>query len=144
MFSRVEDHIYNYTGRIRRKPESVISNLQWYRLRLACTFSQSYHYQSSFVVRSGKYSKTCVKQPLWKRPKIGFREQSSLNAGQKYCRMLILQYFWPSLSYHLSLISMFCLFLSGGFTQVLLYNIDTCYMLNLKTEQAGLSHTWWL
>ena len=34
------------------------------------------------------YSKTCVKQPLSKRPKIGFQDQLSLNAGQKYCRML--------------------------------------------------------
>ena len=30
-----------------------------------------------------KYSKTCVK-----RQKIGFQDQFSLNAGQKYCRML--------------------------------------------------------
>ena len=35
-----------------------------------------------------KYSKTCVKRPLSKRPKIGFQYQLSLNAGQKYCRML--------------------------------------------------------
>ena len=58
------------------------------------------------------YSKTCVKRPLSKRSKIGFQDQLSLNAGQKYCRMLlgILQYFWPSLSYHLSLKSLFCLF----------------------------------
>ena len=34
------------------------------------------------------YSKTCVKQPLSKRQKIGFRDQISLNAGQKYCRLL--------------------------------------------------------
>ena len=33
----------------------------------------------------------------------------------------ILQYFWPLLSYHLSLRSLFCLFLSARFTQVLLY-----------------------
>ena len=33
-------------------------------------------------------SKTCVKWPLSKRPKIGFQDQLSLNAGQKYCRML--------------------------------------------------------
>ena len=33
-------------------------------------------------------SKTCVKRPLSKRPKIGFQDQLSLNAGQKYCRML--------------------------------------------------------
>ena len=34
------------------------------------------------------YSKTCVKRPLSKRPKIVFQEQLLLNAGQKYCRML--------------------------------------------------------
>ena len=32
----------------------------------------------------------------------------------------ILQYFWPSLSYHLSLRSVFCIFLSGRLGQVLL------------------------
>ena len=31
---------------------------------------------------------TFVKQPLSKRPKNGFQNQLSLNAGQKYCRML--------------------------------------------------------
>ena len=34
------------------------------------------------------YSKTCVKRPLSKIPKIGFQDQLSLNADQKYCRML--------------------------------------------------------
>ena len=34
------------------------------------------------------YSKSCVKRPLSKRPQIGFQDQLSLNAGQKYCRML--------------------------------------------------------
>ena len=34
------------------------------------------------------YSKTCVKRPLTKRSIIGFQYQLSLNAGQKYCRML--------------------------------------------------------
>ena len=69
------------------------------------------------------YSKTCVKQPLSKWQKIGFQDQLSLNAGQKYCRMLqgeILQYFRPLLSYHLTLRSLFCLFLNGSFTPVLL------------------------
>ena len=33
------------------------------------------------------YSKTCVKQPLSKRPQIGFQDQLWLNAGQKCCRM---------------------------------------------------------
>ena len=78
------------------------------------------------VILWTKYSKTCVKPPLSKRRKIGFQDQLSLNAGQKYCRMLqgnpwsILQYFRPSLSYHLSLRSLFCLFLSGRFTQLCL------------------------
>ena len=54
------------------------------------------------------HSKTCVKPSLSKRPKIGFQDQLSLNAVQKYCRMLqgehsaILR---PSLSYHLSTIT---------------------------------------
>ena len=34
------------------------------------------------------YSETCIKRPLSKRPNIGFQDQLSLNAGQKYCRML--------------------------------------------------------
>ena len=34
------------------------------------------------------YSKTSVKRPISKRPQIGFRDILSLNAGQKYCRML--------------------------------------------------------
>ena len=56
-----------------------------------------------------------------KRPKIGVQDRLSLNAGQKYCRMLqgsILQYFQPALSYHLSLRPLFCLFLSGRLRQV--------------------------
>ena len=68
-----------------------------------------------------RYSKTCLKWTLTKRQKNGFQDQLSLNAGQKYCRMLQesnLQYFWPSLSFHLSLRSLFYLFLSGRFTQV--------------------------
>ena len=36
-----------------------------------------------------------------------------------FCKGSILQYFWPSLSYHLWFL--FCLFLSGRFTPVLLY-----------------------
>ena len=57
-------------------------------------------------------------------PKIGFQDRLLLNAGQEYCRMLqesILQYFRASLSYHLSLRPLFCLFLSGCLRQVLLY-----------------------
>ena len=45
-----------------------------------------------------------------------FQDWLLLNAGQKYCRMLhggILQYFRPTLSYHLSFRPLFCPFLSG-------------------------------
>ena len=34
------------------------------------------------------YGKTCVKQPLSKRPKIEVQDPLLLNAGLKYCRML--------------------------------------------------------
>ena len=39
------------------------------------------------------YSKTCVKWPLSKGPKIGFQDQLSLYAGQKYCRILPLEHY---------------------------------------------------
>ena len=34
------------------------------------------------------YSKPCLKWQLKKNTKIGFQDQLSLNASQKYCRML--------------------------------------------------------
>ena len=63
------------------------------------------------------YSKTCIKRPLSKTPKIGFQDQLSLNAGQTYCRMLhsaILSIF-IKLPFVIK-ISSFCTFLSGRFT----------------------------
>ena len=65
-----------------------------------------------------------------RKTKIGFQDQLSLNAGQKYCRMLqvgILQYFRPSLSYHLSSRHLFCLFYSGRIT-VQLYAQNVCQL----------------
>ena len=38
--------------------------------------------------RNSTYSKTCLKRPLKKKTKIGFQDRLSLNADQKYCRML--------------------------------------------------------
>ena len=35
-----------------------------------------------------QYSKTCLKRSLIEKTKIGFQGRQSLNAGQKYCRML--------------------------------------------------------
>ena len=75
-----------------------------------------------------------------RRPTTGFQEQLSLNAVQKYCRMLqesILQYFRPSLSYHLSLRPLFSLFLSGCLRQVFLYLDVTIFHLHLK---VGLNY----
>ena len=37
-------------------------------------------------------TKTCLKRPLKKKTKIGFQDRFSLNAGQKYCRMLSLEH----------------------------------------------------
>ena len=34
------------------------------------------------------YSKICLKRSLKRTQKIGFHDRLSLNAGQKYCRML--------------------------------------------------------
>ena len=70
---------------------------------------------------SSVHSKTCVKRLLSKRPKIGFQDQLSLNAGQKYCRMehsLILLTF-IKLRYFIK--DLILSILSGRFTQVLLY-----------------------
>ena len=81
-----------------------------------------------------RYSKTCLKRSLKTKTKIGCQDRLSLNACQKYCRMLqenILQYVRPSFSYHLSLRLLFCLFLSGRLRQVFLYVED-----GLKPSQA--------
>ena len=41
-----------------------------------------------FISLQNVYSKICVIRPLSKSVKIGFQDQLSHNAGQKYCRML--------------------------------------------------------
>ena len=60
-------------------------------------------------------SKTCVKRPLSKGQKIGLQDALSLHAGQKYTFNLQL-----ATICHEDLF--FFLFLSGCFTQVLLYS----------------------
>ena len=71
------------------------------------------------------YSKTCVKRSHSKRQKIGFQYQLLFNAGQKYCRMLQEEHS-AILSTFIKLpfvikTSVLPFFLSGHFTQVLLY-----------------------
>ena len=74
------------------------------------------------------YSKTCVKGPLSKKKKtrkLVFKTNYRLIQVKSIAECSngsILQYIRPSLSYHLSLRSLFCLFLSDRFTQVLLYS----------------------
>ena len=56
----------------------VTQIMQCTRKRITCALSW----------QNGQYSKTCVKRPPTKRQKISFQDQLSLNAGQKYCKML--------------------------------------------------------
>ena len=83
-----------------------------------------FSYELSELGQLLKYYKTCVKRPLLKRQKIGSQDQLSLNAGQKYCRMLQGEHS-AILSTFIKLqfvIKIFVLsILSSGFTQVLLY-----------------------
>ena len=62
-----------------------------------------------------KYSKTCLKRPLSKRPKLVFKTNYRLMQVKS-----IAECSNASLSEHLSLRSLFCLVLSGRLRQVLL------------------------
>ena len=78
----------------------------------------------TFLSLEVKYSETCHKRPLKKTPKIGFQDRLSLNAGQKYCRMLQGEHFailstFIKLPFDIKICV--CLFLSGSLRQVLLY-----------------------
>ena len=73
--------------------------------------------------KKGHYSKTCVKRPLLKSAKIGIKTDYSFMQIKSIAEMLqesILQDFRPALS-HMPLRPLFCLLLSGRFTQVLQY-----------------------
>ena len=89
------------------------------------------------------YSKTCLKQPLKKKTKIGSQDQLSLNAGQKYCRMLQEEHS-AILSTFIMLSLVFktfvCLFLSGLLRQILLYrglkiSVDTDQLVSKKPDE---------
>ena len=73
-------------------------------MKINCSHKNAFFFpgQRSRLLKCGQhlvYSKTCVKRPLSKRPKIGIQDQLSLNACSKGS---ILQSFRPSLNYHLS------------------------------------------
>ena len=77
------------------------------------------------LCKTVNYSKTCVKRPSSKDQKMVFMTDYGLMQVKcitECSKGSILQYFQPSLSNQLSLRSLFCLFLSGRFTQVLLYS----------------------
>ena len=70
------------------------------------------------------YSKTCLKGHSQRRPKLVFKTDYCLMQVKSIAecsKRSILQYFGPSLSYYLSLRSLFCLFLRGRLRLVLLY-----------------------
>ena len=96
---------------MRPSPSGYISNGVWRRL-LGCI--------------------TCVKQPLSKKLKKMVLKTNyrlmQVKSIAECSKGSILQYFWPSLIYHLALRSLFCSFLSGRFTQVLLYAISTKFL----------------
>ena len=77
-------------------------------------FVGAFIYNHTFVYVSSKGFVHTVKLALSshskRRPKLIFPHRLSLNAGQKYCRML-----------HESLRHLLCLFMSGRLRQVLLY-----------------------
>ena len=92
------------------------SNLTWHPLGITSALNRTHVTLSFMTLQKGilflnwmksnhwsvkTYSKTCLEQPLKKRPKIGFQDWLSLSAGQKYRRMpqeSIPQYFQLSLS----------------------------------------------
>ena len=81
------------------------------------------------------YSKTCVKRLFQKDQKNSFQDGLLLNAGQKYCRK---EAFCNTFELHkLSLNLCFVFFLSGNFTQVLLYMVDLEAALYAVLSQHG-------
>ena len=85
----------------------------------------NYNKTDAKYARPMHYSKTWVKRPLSKGPKLDFKPNYRLMQVKciaKRSKWSILQTLRPSFSYHLSLSSLFCLFLSGRFTQDLLYS----------------------
>ena len=87
-----------------------------------CYFDCQILFDNSIALNGYFYSKFCVKRPLSKRPKTGAQTNRLMQVKSiaECSKGSILQNFRPSLSYHFSLRSLFCLFLSGLYTQVLL------------------------
>ena len=83
------------------------------------------------------YSKTCVKRPLTKRPKTGFQDKLSLNADQKYCRMLQWEHS-AQLSTFIKLLFVVKIFVLSILVAVLKRYIRFGYSLNIMRQSACL------
>ena len=83
-------------------------------------FSETVAWHITVNVFNYNYSKTCVKRPLSKKTKNCFSKTiyrlMQVKSITECSKGRILQFFRLSLSYHLSLRSLVCLFLSGCFT----------------------------
>ena len=98
---------------------------------------------------ANNYHKTCLKQPLSNRPKLFFKTNYGLMQIKNIAECSkgsILQYFRPSLSYHLSLSSLFCLFLCGRLRQFLPYHtlLRLCFVVIsfIYTCTCDINHRW--
>ena len=92
-----------------------------------------------------KYSRTCLKRPLKKKTKMVCKVNYRLMQGKSIAECSkgsILQYFRSSLSYHLSLRSLF-VFLSGRLRQVLLFFHSVSSTIS-STKIAGLLRGIWV
>ena len=86
------------------------------------------------------YSKTCLKQPLKTPQKLVFKTYYRLMQVKSIAecsKRAFLQYFGHALSYHLSLRSLFFLFLSGRFRQFCLFLF---FFLYIPSQQLW---SWW-
>ena len=72
------------------------------------------------------YSKTCLKRPLKKKAEIGVQDHLSLNAGQKYCRMLQDLHHKLPFVFKTFVLSIFEWPLKTGFTKVV-FRINTIF-----------------
>ena len=87
---------------------------------------------------TGTYSKTCVKPPLSKRPKIGFQDQlSHYNAGQKYSRMLQAEHSAIFLTF-IKLPFVIKVFVLSIFEWQFYTGFAVCTIFNLLTTQAHI------
>ena len=96
------DHIMVFTGQV-------------------CRFTQTF---IIIHLRMNSTVKPVISDHSKRRPKIGFKTDyhfMQVKSIAECSKRSILQYFRPSVSYHLSLRYLFCLFLSGRLWQVLLY-----------------------